>query len=278
MLNMKKLLLVCLLGLATTSCKKIYEETETSVKLKSATVNSPGLSQKVVFTYNQKGELENAKKYVNNVLETYLEYKYESGVLTSGKSYIKRSGSDGYDLVANLTLFYKGKNLTELAIFPVKPGAPSSPTKYVFEYGSGDVPVKFNLVLNNGSVIDYGYAEILSFPFEPGSDYRDRWTAGGNTEIPSFQIAYTYEFDTKNNPLYKLPWIDVVVDNGQISYIFSAPAYFGKNNATKISMSMIGTPLFSYVSTFTYLGNNYPSKRSIVQSPGSFTSETTYEY
>ena len=277
-----KRLLICLVAFSVTACKKDKVETTTLTKLKSATTKTTVLSQKIAFTYDENGHLADAKKYVNDVLQSYFEYRYDGSVLTSAKSYIKHPSDNEYDLVANILLSYTGKNLSELAVFPLKPGAPSTPTKYRFEYGSGDVPVKFSIVLNNGRVINAGYGEILSFPFQPGSEYSDRWTEPyqlGTVVSPAIQVSYEYEFDGKKNPFYKLPWIDVAVQDGEISFIFNAPAFFSLHNTIKKSILFGGTSIYSFMSTFTYLSTDYPDKATIItQAPASFKSEVSYEY
>ena len=283
---MKKLLIYCLVAIAITACKKKDEEANISQKLKSVTTtNNSGFNQKVAFSYNKSGHLERADKYENGVLLSYFEYTYNAGLITSAKSYIKSLGSNQYDQLANIKLTYNGNRLTELAVFPIKPGSPVEPTKYLFEYGSGEIPVKFSLALNDGSMIDCSYGDIASSPFSLGQssayfEIWNRWRRPGDEPIsgPNRQVTYGLEFDDKNNPFYKLPWIDVESMGGDIQYVFSASGYFGKNNPIKTSLSFDGSPLYSYTSTYTYLSTGYPEKSTATHSLNNTKLETIYEY
>jgi len=288
---MKKLISLYLILIIVTGCKKDSEQTDLSLKkLKSiSTTTSYPTSQKITFSYDQSGNLEQAKKYVDGVLKSYLEYKYDVGGLINVKSYLKGSSSATFDLIANIKFAYTSNKLTELSIVPVNPNNSLQPTRYIFEYSSGEIPNKFSLSLADGSIANAGYSYILTTPFSsvqfvnnPGSP------RGWIITLPYYAQPYDltlvtsdfrYQFDDKHNPFYKLPWIDMeYVLNNELAYVFDATGYFGLNNKVETAVYLNNSLSYVYNDNYEYLPNGQPSKRVCLQSPTNFKSETTYEY
>lgn len=274
---MKKLLLFCIISIVVTACKKEEEESLPSLKLKMATTtNSSGPDQKVTFDYDQKGNLKSAKKYSGGVLHSYFEYIYEAGILTGAKSYVKSLAGNSYDSASDVKFTYVNNKLSEISIQPALNAFPSQPAKYSFEYGNDETPVKVKLQFFNKIINEYSYNDIMSYPFriiDLHTDYGERWNV---PNLPAPQVVY--EFDHNNNPFYKLPWLDVEFVKNKVLYTFTPLSFFNKYNRTKMLVTIDGSPIYTYLSTYTYSATGYPEKSTNTQYPGNFQSESRYEY
>lgn len=283
------LLLFTLILIGITGCKKDKEEVGPLRKLKEITTTIYQSSKKTTFAYDQNGNLENVKKYINGVLNSSLEYKYEAGTLVNIKTYVKAATAGTFDQIADIRFSYNNNRLSEFSIFPIKQGVTLQPIKYGFEYGNGEIPVKFTVSLTDGLVINSGYSYMVAFPLSPIKYPPYPGSPGGSIIIMPYDpvphdlaangAAFQYQFDDMQNPFYKLPWIDVEILAGtKLAFIFDATAYFGVNNKSKIFANLEGAFERVYNNQYEYLSNGQPAKCTSLSSVHDFKTETSYEY
>lgn len=283
------LLLVALILIGITGCKKDKEEIGPLRKLKEITTTIYQSSKKTTFAYDQNGNLENVKKYIDGVLNSSLEYKYEAGTLVNIKTYVKAATVETFDQVADIRFSYNNNRLSEFSIFPIKQGVTLQPIKYGFEYGNGEIPIKITVSFSDGTVVNSDYSYMVAFPLSPIQYPSYSGSPGGSgitmpyDPLPHDFAAngadFQYQFDEMHNPFYKLPWIDVeTLAANKLAFIFDAPGYFGVNNKSKILANLEGTFECVYNNQYEYLSNGQPAKCTSLSSVHDFKTETSYAY
>ena len=227
---------------------------------------------KLELDYNSDGQLSQSRQNQNGVLQTYVDYTYESGVLKHAKSFSKMQ--DGIaELLAETDFTYSKQRLAGVEInFNHSSQGSKSTFYYNFSYDNNDNPTV--TVSQSGVPFNYNF-DTDGINFEDYSPIGEQNTTS--------QLTAKYDFDNKSNPLRGLPLIMSVrlnslsaMQSTRYLHLFDSDSFFQANNVTKQTIGAIN----SFIS-YTYNQQGLPVKSvktTNIINAAPTRLETTFEY